>query len=165
MKKILILLFVTGLFAACNNDKGKNAQNTTDREQDDYNDRANSKNDSDKNARKTDYTDNKGTNSDDGKNSNDNNSGRNPDNRNNNDSWGGDHANRGWSSKDVREFVDTCIKEAEKGFSRSKATSYCTCMQVKLEKLYPDSKDVESVDFQTASMKRMVQDCLAGNQE
>ncbi len=70
-----------------------------------------------------------------------------------------------WSAKDVRDYVDNCVPGAmENGLSREKATQYCTCMQQKLEKNYPDPKDLikmsekEIMDIST----KLAGDCLRG---
>lgn len=66
-----------------------------------------------------------------------------------------------WPSTYVNQFVNSCVSQAVGGgMSSSIAKSYCSCMQQKLEKLYPDPADAGSVDMDSPSMKRMIKDCL-----
>ena len=72
---------------------------------------------------------------------------------------------KGWSQKEIMEFVDECVPAAMKnGLGELDAQSYCDCMQYKIEKIYPDYAEANrSVNMNTASMKRMVQDCLTAD--
>lgn len=137
MKKLLILFLAIGILGACNNDKGTNKQDdrgTNTKDKDDY------RKDDDKNNDRTDDKDSRNTSDKD------------------------DYSNNSrsnWTRSDVDEFVNSCVREAVKGgMVRSKAEDYCSCMQKKLENIYPDTRDVGDVDMETPSMKRLVKDCL-----
>ena len=76
-------------------------------------------------------------------------------------------AKAGWSERNLKDFVDECVNEAiKKGADELDAQSYCDCMQYKLEKIYPDYRDVERLtmeDLSTPSMKKMIRDCKLEN--
>jgi len=65
----------------------------------------------------------------------------------------------GWSSQVVRAFVDNCVEEAENGLTPSEALDYCECMQKKIERMYPDANDLESLDMESPRVKQMIEDC------
>lgn len=73
----------------------------------------------------------------------------------------------GWSSNDINEFVTTCVSGAIKeGMSQELSQKYCSCMQQKLEQMYPDPKDAGNIteeQMNTPSMLAMVKGCLTGN--
>ncbi len=139
MKKLLILLLAAGLFTSCNNNKGKN--DPTDR------DTANTKTDDYKTTSDKDKDKDKDDNADQDK-----------DNNGNNNSRGS------WSSAEVDAFTTNCISSAVNGgMQRTKADSYCNCMQRKLETLYPNVNDAGNLteeDMNSPSMQRLVKDCL-----
>ena len=85
----------------------------------------------------------------------------------NNDDDGADYSSGGWTSNEVKRFVNGCVSEAEKGgMEYLDAQSYCDCMQFKLAKIYPNAKDVDRLteaDLETPAMKRMIKSCLPGN--
>ena len=142
MKKLLILLMVFGFFvAACNNNKNGKNQNSGNREKDDYgkNDNLN-KDDEKKNDENT------------LNNGNDNNS---------------NSMTSGWTSNDINVFVTNCVSTAvQGGMSQELSQKYCSCMQQKLEQMYPDSKDAGNIteeQMNTPSMLEMVKGCLTGN--
>jgi hypothetical protein len=144
MKKLLILLMAFSLFTACNNDKtaARNDRDTRNsRDKDDY--RSNDRDDKD--TRDDDRTDTRNDDRDDDR----------KDTRDDDRT-----SSSGWSSKDVNDFNTSCIESAVSGMDRSTATRYCECMQVKLEKLYPNPNDAANIDLESNSMKQMVQDCL-----
>lgn len=72
-----------------------------------------------------------------------------------------------WTSAESSQFVNSCVSEAVKGgMQRSKAQSYCSCMQEKFETMYPNSADAANVteeDMASPAMKRLIQNCLTGN--
>ena len=142
MKKLFILLLAAGLFTSCNNNKGKNDRtdrDTTKTSKDDYNS-------GDKNSDKDkDNTDQNKDNSSNNGNTNNNSRGS-------------------WSSVEVDAFITNCVSSAVNGgMQRTKADSYCNCMQRKLETLYPNVNDAGSLteeDMNSPSMQRLVKDCL-----
>ena len=71
---------------------------------------------------------------------------------------------KAWPSKDVKDFITSCEREAiGGGLEKAKAENYCSCMQVKMEKQYPDIKDAAKVtteDLQKPDMQAMIKDCL-----
>ncbi len=139
MRKLIILFLAVSLFAACNNDKGKvnRDDRRSDRDKDDYRDK--DEDAKDKDTKSTDYTDDKEKTSDD----------------RNTDDVGGS-----WSASDVKVFVDNCADEAErKGMQRSKAEDYCSCMQRKLEAMYPNTADVANLDVESPRVKAMIEKC------
>lgn len=151
MKRLLILVLAASLFTACNN----KAKTSTTRDKDDYSKQDTTKADKDKGMDK-DNTNNKDNNKD---NNNDNNNNSSNNGDNNTTSSGG-----GWSSSEVDAFVTNCVSSAVGGgMQQSRASSYCTCMEKKLETLYPDVNDAGKLteeDMNSPSMKRLVKDCL-----
>lgn len=152
MRKVLVLLLAVSLFTSCKDNKKTDRRDDRNYERDDYrnnddrnndrnnDDRNNDRNNDDRNSRNSDY------NNDD------------RDNRNNRDN--GDDNSSNWTSADRNTFIDNCVPEAEKnGLSNRQATSYCTCMQKGVERMYPDKNDVDKLDMNSAEVKRMVQDC------
>jgi hypothetical protein len=145
MKKLLILLLACSLFAACNNNKAarERDRSSNSRDRDDYRDNRdnNSRNDEDRDRdrdRNTDYT-------------NDN------DDRNNSSS----SSSSSWTSRQRDEFTTSCVNTAvEGGMDRSMAQSYCSCMQGKLERLYPNPNDANNLDVNSTEMQNMMRDCL-----
>ena len=104
-----------------------------------------------KDVRTTEKTDNRTNN-----NSQDNNKDNPAD-----DSKKADYSSHGWTSDQVRDFVDNCVSEAEKGaLSHDQAQNYCSCMQQKLERKYPDPNDAVGVTENSEEMKQMATDCL-----
>jgi hypothetical protein len=83
---------------------------------------------------------------------------------NGNGGKGGGNGGGNWSESDRKSFVDVCSTAAEKGgMSQRKAESYCTCMEGKMERLYPNSSDANKItneDMKTEEMQKMVKDCL-----
>jgi hypothetical protein len=148
MRKLLFLLFAITFFTACNSNKDdRRSGKDRNRERDDYRSREDDRNDD---RRNTDYTD-------DRDNRDRNNNNREEDRNNRDDSYYNDG---GWSSKDVRDFVDNCAPEAEKnGLTRFEALDYCECMQKKIERLYPDINDAARIDMKSERVKQMVRDC------
>lgn len=110
MKKIVVFLLLAGLFTACNNDKGKNVQ-ATNREKDDYNDRSNSKNDSDKKTLNTDNADNKANSSTDN--------------------------SAGWTKSNETAWMKVCGDSVKEKMSEERTNTYCSCMMEKLKVKYP----------------------------
>jgi len=71
-----------------------------------------------------------------------------------------------WTQSERDKFVQDCAGEAEKGMTRSRAESYCSCMQDKLEKIYPtfnQANMITDADLQTPSMQALVKGCLGTN--
>jgi hypothetical protein len=140
MKKLLILFFATSLFVACNNNKKDDRRSDRDRERekDDYR----TVDDEKESDRDADYKDD----------------------RRKDDSYEKetekDYSSGGWSSADVRSFVSECVPEAAKnGLTREQATEYCECMQVKIERMYPDINDAAKIDMESPKIQQMVLDC------
>ena len=74
-----------------------------------------------------------------------------------------DYSSGGWTSAQVRDFVDNCVSEAEKGrLSHDQAQNYCTCMQKKLERKYPNPNDAVGLTENSDEMQQMATDCLSG---
>ncbi len=152
MKKLLILLMAFSLFTACNNDKGRptnDRDRTNTRDKDDYgNDDSKDKDKDDDRTKPDDDDRNKPEDDDRNK----------PEDDDRDDD---SNSSSKWSSRDVKDFVSSCTSEAEKGgMGRSAASNYCECMQVKLEKLYPNPNDAGDIDINSSSMQKMVKDCL-----
>ena len=142
MKKLLILLLAAGLFTSCNNNKGKNDRtdrDTTKTSKDDYNS-GDKSSDKDKDKDNTDQ------------------------NKDNNGNTDNNNSRGSWSSVEVDAFITNCVSSAVNGgMQRTKADSYCNCMQRKLETLYPNVNDAGSLteeDMNSPSMQRLVKDCL-----
>lgn len=134
MRKLIIFFLTASLFIACNNDKKSDRR--SDRETDDY--RSDDKEAKDRDTKDADYKDSGEKEKTDDVKSSD-----------------------GWSSSDVRLFVDNCVSEAVKGgMQQTKATDYCECMQRKLEVLYPNSQDVGNLDVESPNIKDMINKCL-----
>lgn len=67
----------------------------------------------------------------------------------------------GWTSAEANTFVSNCVNSAVKeGMARSTASSYCSCMQEKLEKIYPVAANAAGIDVESPSMQRMMKGCL-----
>ena len=83
-------------------------------------------------------------------------------NGNNNNSMTG-----GWSGNDINEFVSTCVSSAvQQGMSQDLSQKYCSCMQQKLEQMFPDPKDAGNIteeQMNTPSMQEIAKRCLTGN--
>jgi len=138
----MILFLAAGLFTACNNNKGKSASNnSTNREQDDYNTRDNT--DSKKPDDNTSTTNGNST---------------------NNDRPADNTSSGKWPASEVAAFITNCVSSAQGGkMDGALAQRYCDCMQLKIEQLYPDIRDaakLTSEDMQSPSMLRLVEDCL-----
>ncbi len=69
-----------------------------------------------------------------------------------------------WSSKDITDFTSSCEREAIRaGLENVKAVSYCNCMQVKMQKQYPNVKDAAKVskeDLEKPAMQAQIKECL-----
>lgn len=50
----------------------------------------------------------------------------------------------GWSKTEKNQFMNTCISTASKRVSQSRAEEYCSCMQEKIERKYPDYNEMNS---------------------
>ncbi len=110
------------------------------------------------NQRDNGRTDNR--NKDDYRNNNDKNKEGNTNytNDNNNTDKGG------WSSSDVKKFVDNCVSTAvNNGNQEGFAKDYCNCMQKKLERKYPNANDISTADLNSPEIKDMEKDCNGGN--
>lgn len=145
MRKVLILFLAVSLFASCKDKKTDSRDDRrSERDRDDYRTRDD---DRDNDKRETDYKDDRDSrDKDEYKDTDDNNSGG------------------GWSSAEVKVFVDNCAPEAEKnGLTFRQATDYCECMQRGLEKMYPNANDVGNIDMESPRIKRMVEDCAPRN--
>ncbi len=71
------------------------------------------------------------------------------------------YSRKGWSAKDINDFVTSCVNEAsKKGMVRAAAEKYCDCMQVGLEKMYPVANDAAMMDMNSTEVQNMVKDCL-----
>jgi hypothetical protein len=90
----------------------------------------------------------------------DNSRDNNKDNTDNNSSNTDYNSSGGWTSAQVSEFVDNCVSEAEKEWSHSAAQSYCTCMQQKLERKYPNANDAAGLTENSPELKEMAEKCL-----
>lgn len=142
MRKVFVLLLAVSLFTSCKDKKvDRRDDRRSERDRDDYR----SGDDKDRNSRDADYKDDK--NSDDRSSDRD---------RTSDDNRGG-----GWSSAEVKIFVDNCVSEAVKGgMEQRRSEDYCSCMQKVLEKDYPNANDVGNVDMNSSRMQAAVKDCL-----
>lgn len=64
----------------------------------------------------------------------------------------------GWSSADRTAFIRECTDAATDDMGASQASSYCTCMEEKLEKMYPTANDANNMTEE--DMKALAPDCL-----
>lgn len=65
-----------------------------------------------------------------------------------------------WSSADVKEFFRKCTNTAiSNGADRKAAEDYCSCMQEKMEKKYPDPNDMTGIDKENPEVKSMADEC------
>lgn len=66
--------------------------------------------------------------------------------------------------KDYREqFLADCIATSKANLGEDTSKSYCQCMALKLEEIYPDQKDVDKLtaaDFEKPEMMKLVRSCL-----
>jgi hypothetical protein len=88
---------------------------------------------------------------------------------NNNGNTNSNNGGGSWSSFEVNQFVNSCVTEASKSgqLTRGQAQSYCSCMQEKFEQLYPSAADAGNVtdeDMNSPTMKKLIQNCLAGRE-
>lgn len=143
MRKVFILLLAVSLFASCKDKKvDRRDDRRSERDRDDYRSGDDNR---DRNSKDADYTDDK------------NNDDRNSDRNNSDDRNSGG----GWSSSEVKIFVDNCVSSAVNGgMQQSRAEDYCNCMQKVLEKDYPNANDVGNVDMNSSRMQAAVKDCL-----
>lgn len=69
-----------------------------------------------------------------------------------------------WPQSERDAFKTNCEKNAIAGGSSSTvAQSYCACMLIKMENLYPNVEDAGKLtekDLETPEMKKMINDCL-----
>lgn len=75
-----------------------------------------------------------------------------------------DDNNSGWTSRQRESYIGECVTEARKSVSASQATSYCDCMQNKIEKKYRMSfskaSRLTAEDLSTPEAKADIRDCL-----
>jgi len=77
-----------------------------------------------------------------------------------------DESSSSWKASEIREFLNSCVNKAvSKGSGKAVAEEYCSCMQKKLEKRYPDTKDLVGLDLESPSITRMAEDCRTDAQE
>ncbi|HEX6334666.1 MAG TPA: hypothetical protein VFZ78_10600 [Flavisolibacter sp.] len=65
---------------------------------------------------------------------------------------------RTWTQQDRDEFLQSCITNAIKDTGPEKAKAYCQCMLAKIEKRYPNVKDVAYLRSDT-TVNAMVRAC------
>lgn len=150
MRKLLMLLFAVSLFVACNNKKEDSRDRRATREKDDYRskDDDTKSRDDDRDSRKTEYKDDRDNNSKD------------------EDKFSRDRDDdrtisvKKWPNYEIKAFIDNCAREAQnKGLTRSQAMQYCECMQVGIEKLYPDINDAANLDLNSPRIQKMIEEC------
>lgn len=69
----------------------------------------------------------------------------------------------GWSEVSRNDFITSCTKSAAGALGEEKAKAYCTCMQQKIERRYPNSNDANKITadtMQKPEMIAMVRSCL-----
>jgi len=70
----------------------------------------------------------------------------------------------GWATDLADEFIKNCTKDVIKGGIPAKqAQAYCSCMQTKIERLYPNPDEAAKIteeDMKSAEMSRLVEECL-----
>lgn len=147
MRKVFILLLAVSLFTSCKDKKvDRRDDRRSERDRDDYRSGDDDR-DKDRNSKDADYNDDR---------NNDDRNSRDRDNSDDSRNSGG-----GWTSAEVKIFVDNCVSSAaDGGMQRSKAEDYCNCMQKVLEKDYPNANDVGNVNMESSRMKAAVKDCL-----
>ncbi|MDZ4810700.1 MAG: hypothetical protein SGI96_20885 [Bacteroidota bacterium] len=150
MKKLIILLMIASLFAACDSDS---------KEKDKY--------DRDKNSadarEKDDYRNNDKKANADSKKPSDNEDNSNLDSKASTDEPEKNPTAAGWPQIERRGFIKSCEREAVKtGSDRLTAQSYCQCMLDKMEARYPDVKVVANLTKAQMSvfLEKNRADCL-----
>ena len=64
----------------------------------------------------------------------------------------------GWTTAEKQQFLDNCAPAAmNNGLSERQANAYCSCMQEKLEKLYPVAE--ESAKMSNSKMNELAKEC------
>ncbi len=148
MKKLMILLLAAGLFTSCNS---KSKTDTSSREKDDYNTRANDTAKTTAPADNTKVNDNTAVATD--------NKPTDPPANNNEYT-----ASASWPASERASFISNCVSTAITGkMDEGLAKRYCNCMQVKMEVMYPniiDAAALTDADMATPSMQRIIKDCL-----
>lgn len=149
MKKIFMFLLCISVLAACNNNPltGKKSKlETKDRDRD--------KDDEDE-----DYKKDKNKYKDD-----DDDGGYTKKDKYKDDEDEDDRSSNGWTSQTREKYIDECVSEAKKNVSRSKAESYCECMQEKIEKkyemTYAEANKITEADLSTPEAQADIQECL-----
>jgi hypothetical protein len=64
----------------------------------------------------------------------------------------------GWSSAEKNMFIKTCTDAAARTMGQSKAASYCTCMEEKVEKMHPNAAEAGSMTQD--DMTELAKECL-----
>lgn len=156
MKKLLFIFLAFGLFIACNNDKGVNRKDRSDRYQDDYRNR---NDESDKNKDNSNDDRDRNNNMDDPKKDMNNNEADAPVDNDRTANSGGK-----WGSAEEEAFSTNCVSSAvSSGLARSRAQNYCDCMLQKIERKYPNPADAVELDENSSLMKQWAEDCIGGN--
>jgi hypothetical protein len=131
------------LFAACNNDQGRNRNDRYDNNRD-------NRNDNNRNDRNDNNRDNRNDNNRD--NRNDNNRNDNNYNRNDRNTTGR------WSQTEEDNFLSTCENTATPNVVEARAKDYCTCMLGKIEKLYATYAEADKT-MTKAEMQPLADEC------
>lgn len=65
-----------------------------------------------------------------------------------------------WSQTDKDAFMNTCVSKAQSsaGMDETKAKDYCSCMQEKVEKKYPNSSDAAKMTI--SDITEMAKGCV-----
>lgn len=68
-----------------------------------------------------------------------------------------------WDTENREVFISECVKKASTNLGEEKAKTYCECMQFKIEKAYPDPKDINELTAEklaSPEWKKVVKGCL-----
>lgn len=64
--------------------------------------------------------------------------------------------NKGWKEEEKKAYMDSCVNAAKGTVGEEAAEKYCSCTQEKLEKEYPNAKDI---DIQSEASKKIIEEC------
>jgi len=64
----------------------------------------------------------------------------------------------GWSTSERNAFMKTCVNGAKESMGETQAENYCSCMQQKIEQIYPNAADADNMS--KTKMTELAKDCL-----
>lgn len=63
---------------------------------------------------------------------------------------------KGWKDEEKNAFIDSCVNSAKGTIGEEAAEKYCSCTQEKLEKEFPNVKDI---DIESEAGKKIIEEC------